>query len=185
MGSFKIPFIAIFFIILLPGCMYAVRFDGPYKGKIVDAETREPIEGVVVLGVWYTAQFSPAGSTHRFYDASETVTDKNGEFRMSGKGPRVLSNLEPINITVFKTGYEYFRAPWESLQEAKSLKEIIKWEGDKVIMPLRKLTMTERKNRIVSTPNIPYKKMQLLTREVNKEDFEAKGFSPKREIEIK
>ena len=36
-------------IILSQGCSYAVRYDGTYSGKVVDADTGEPIEGAVVL----------------------------------------------------------------------------------------------------------------------------------------
>ncbi len=83
MKKLVILFIGISFF--LPGCAYPFRYDGTYKGKVVDADTGQPIEGVVVLGVWETVTITPAGGTHDYYDAKETVTDKNGEFLISGK----------------------------------------------------------------------------------------------------
>ena len=41
--------------LLLYGCFQRlVAYDGTYQGRIIDAETGEPLEGVVVLGVWHT-----------------------------------------------------------------------------------------------------------------------------------
>src|SRR3989304_5182368 len=49
------------------GCVqYIARYDGLYEGKIVDAETRVPIEGVVVLGVWYKEAPTVAGAVSSY-----------------------------------------------------------------------------------------------------------------------
>ena len=165
-------------ILMTHGCTYAARIDGPYEGKVIDADTREPIQGVVVLGTWYTAQFSPAGATHNFYDARETVTDRNGEFSIPGMGLRVMSNLEPMHILIFKAGYEYLNVPWVSIKKDILLKEKIKWEGSKAIIPLKKLTIEERNRRgTPSRPNIPIDKMKLMTEEINRERIE-RGLKP-------
>jgi hypothetical protein len=168
---FNITTVSLFIVLVTFGCTYAIHVDETYKGKIIDAETKEPIEGVVVLGVWYTSQFSPAGATHNFYDARETITDKNGEFSIPGMGLRILSNLEPMNVLIFKSGYEHIGlGPWESLKKAKFLKEKIKWEGDKAIIPLKKWTLKERLNRFGSYyVNIPEEKQKSLLREIEKE----------------
>jgi hypothetical protein len=74
--------------------------DGPYKGKVIDLETGEPIEGAVVTAVWTL--------THRFCDAKETVTDRNGGFILP-KG--FCFSLWPFTkiyfpwVVVFKPGY--------------------------------------------------------------------------------
>jgi hypothetical protein len=177
MNRFSIViFVAI--LLYLPGCVYAVRVDGPYEGRIIDADTGKPIEGVVILGTWYTAQFSPAGSTYNFYDARETVTDRNGEISIPGMGLRVLSNLEPMHVLIFKAGYEYLNVPWVSLKKDILLREKIKWEGNRAIIPLKKLTMEERSKRgAPSRPNIPMDKMKLMTEEVNRERMEQ-GLNP-------
>ncbi|MBI4688571.1 MAG: hypothetical protein HY756_12500 [Nitrospirae bacterium] len=176
----------------LHGCAYPFRYDGSYKGKVIDADTKQPIEGVVVLGVWNTVTITPGGGTHDFYDAKETVTDKNGEFEISGKGLKILSNLEPMDVIIFKAGYEYLGLmPWISLKEDILLSKRIKWEGDKAIIPLKKLTMEERRKqgppdfyvgeRYDKKENITHsclpKNIKLLPKEVNKELLEQ-GHKP-------
>src|SRR5687767_716013 len=84
--------------------MQLIRDEGPYHGKVIDAETGAPIPGVVVLAMWYHHFPSPAGGMQRFYDAREVVTDANGDFIMPGMGLRILSTLGPIRFLLFKTG---------------------------------------------------------------------------------
>jgi hypothetical protein len=163
--------ISIIGTVFLSGCAYSVfRYDGPYKGKVIDADTGEPIEGVVVLGVWYKAHWSPAGATHTFYDAKETVTDRNGDFKISGMGIEVFSNVEPMNFLIFKAGYEYLgMGPWKGLKVGYRLSKIVKWEGKRAIIPIRKLSLEEsRKQGTPSRPNIPIEEMRLMTQEINK-----------------
>ena len=179
----KFNFIIIGFLFLLQGCIYAVRYDGTYNGKVIDADTGQPLEGTVVLGVWYTVLPTVAGGVSSYYDAKETLTDKNGEFEIPGMGLRVMSNLAPMDVLIFKAGYEHISTSWESLKESKYLiqKMKIRWEGNKAIIPLKKLTMEERGKRIISRPSVPDEKMKLLTREVNRERAE-KGLSPLQEV---
>ena len=173
MNRYTALFSSILLLILITGCFSRLAlYDGPYEGKVVDADTREPIEGVVILGTWHKKTPTVAGSVSSFYDAYETVTDDKGEFYFSGQGPRVMSNLEPMRIRIFKAGYEYFEAGWDSLDYDLILKRKIKWEGSKPIIPLKKLTMDERKKR--GTPSSPPSKAPLdkviiMLREIDKE----------------
>ena len=84
---------AVSILLLQNGCLYAVRYDGPYHGKVVDELTREPIEGVVVLGSWWVYHFGLGGGYTTYHDAREAVTDKNGEFTINGEGLRILSRV--------------------------------------------------------------------------------------------
>ena len=165
---------------LSTGCVQIVGYEGDYKGRVIDAETRQPISGVVVLGVWYSKMPTPAGSTSHFDDARETVTDEKGEFIVSGKGLKILSNLEPVDIFIFKAGYEYFDAPWEALKADLLLRNIIRWEGGRAIIPLRKLTMEERRN--TGSPRYPpteapLAKVRQMLKEIN-EDRVERGADP-------
>ena len=159
----------------LPSC-YAARIDGPYEGRAIDADTGKPIEGVVVLGTWDRETPTPAGAVHHYYDAMETVTDKNGDFKIKGLGLLVLSNVIPMEVSFFKAGYAYFGVgPWESLKTSQYLiqKKNIRWEGSKVIIPLRKVTREEReKQGSPSDPpsEAPLKKVILMLKEIDKND---------------
>ena len=178
MKIFMVILIGISFF--LPGCAYAVRHDGPYDGRVIDAETGEPIESAVVLGVWYKQYPGPAGAISEFYDAKETVTDTNGEFSISGMGLEILSNVIPMDVLIFKAGHEYIGpASWSGFKTGYLLSKIIKWEGEKAIIPLRKLTMKQRKKQ--DSPSIPFeapgKSMKLMLMEINKDRLE-RGLLP-------
>lgn len=164
-------------IAILSACS-PISIDGPYRGRVIDAETRQPIENVVVLGVWYSESSTVGGVVGKYYDARETMTDKKGEFEISGQGLRLFSNLSEMHVLIFKAGYEYIGpGPWRSFKIAESYKKSIAWEGDRAIIPLQKLTMEERKQRIISRPNIPDERMRTLTREIDKERI-YKGLPP-------
>ncbi len=153
-----------------------IRKDGPYEGKVIDVDTGKPIEGVVVLGVWYREYPGAGGAVHEFYDARETATDQNGEFKIDGLGLLIMSNVIPIDVLIFKAGYEYESGPWSAL---KKYAKKIKWEGDKAIIPLRKLTIEEKKKQ--RTPDYPSKapqeKIMLMLKEINKDRTE-RGLEP-------
>ena len=128
-----------------------------------------------MLGVWYKEYPGAAGAISKYHDAVETVTDKNGDFKIKGLGLQVIGNVLPVNVLIFKVGYEYESGYWTGL---KKYKKKIKWEGEKAIIPLKKLTMEERKKRgTLSRPDIPVNKMELITKEINKERVEQ-GLKP-------
>ncbi len=160
-------------IITLAGCVSIARYDGPYEGRIIDAETRQPLEGVVVFGEWKVFHPNLAGGNYTYYDAAETLTDKNGEFRIPGKGVRVFSNLTEMYFLIFKAGYEAIHpVPWSGLKEYMVTTRNVRFEGSKAIIPLRKLTLEEMRKRI--KPGIsnlaPRQKQKLLTIELDKEN---------------
>jgi len=140
-----------------------------FDGRIVDADTGAPIEGVVVLGVCYREPFIWATDTvNEFCGAWETVTDKNGDFVISGK-----------DITAFKAGYKYiFFDPLCKKGDGDWLG--VKWEGNKPIIPLKKLTMEERKKQYVPSPphEASLEKVILMLREIDKDDVE-RGLEPR------
>ena len=85
---------------------------------------------------------------HEYYDARETVTDKNGEFTIKGMGPRAVTHLEKMNIVIFKVGYEEVGLyQLGILEEAIYYRDRVKWEGKKAIIPLDKLSLEQRRKR--------------------------------------
>lgn len=173
--GYLIVLFMVMFLTATTASAFFIRYDGPYEGKIVDADTGDPIEGVVVLGVWNKETPNVAGSSSTFYDAKETVTDKNGEFKIQGLGLKVFSFVGKMNLLIFKAGYEYFGyTPWISLKIDRIFIERIKWKGEKAIIPLRKLTMAERKKNMPPLPpgEAPYEKIRLMLDEYNKNSKE-------------
>lgn len=81
------------------------------EGWVVDADSGEPVEGVVVVAYWgmekaWAWSVAPAGAIAVF----EEVTDKDGYYRIPGWGPRwtpyyIRQTADP-RIILFKNGYE-------------------------------------------------------------------------------
>lgn len=144
------------------GCMTYVGKDGPYLGRVVDKETRKPLEGVVIVGDWGTAQW---GSTS-YYDSYETITDKEGNFAISDQGVKLFSDLTELQLFALKAGYEEIPGyMWNTVARLSIGKE-----GDRIIFGLKKLTIEERKHRHISLPiHAPKSKYRQLIRERNKE----------------
>jgi hypothetical protein len=166
------PFLWYVVMVIYP--VQFIRDELPYHGKVVDAKTGDPVADVVVVAAWYRHFPTPAGGMQRFYDAREVVTDANGDYTMPGMGFRFLSTLGPPEFLFFKVGYEYLGPyRWDTFKEDPILSPKIKWEGEKAIIPLRKLTLRQRKKRLIGrVGGVPHHKQRLLIRELNKERIE-------------
>jgi len=83
----------------------------PIEATVVDAETQEPLEGVIVVAMWILE-----GGYHNdevgFLEVLETVTDSKGRFHFDSWGPvwrpgwGVLDAKDP-RMYLFKDGYRY------------------------------------------------------------------------------
>ncbi len=80
-----------------------------FKGRVIDADIREPIEGAVVVASWSEERATVAGPTSRFKDVKETLTDENGEWAI--KGPKGSKGGNIRAIFTFLTGTYYTRPP--------------------------------------------------------------------------
>jgi hypothetical protein len=88
-----------------------------YRGKVNDAETREPIEGAVVVAYWLKAWQTVSGESTELKEVKETLTDSNGQWSIKGpKGKEndphpylsfflLLSYTREPSFIVFKPGY--------------------------------------------------------------------------------
>jgi hypothetical protein len=85
---------------------------GPWRGQVVDAETGQPLEGVVVLAVWDKLSPGVMHPRREYHDVDEVVTDADGRFiiperRVVTANPFV--NLDGPNLHMFKPGYGRWR----------------------------------------------------------------------------
>jgi hypothetical protein len=87
-----------------------IYWDGPYFGKVVDADTSEPIAGASVAGVWQFEDFILLiTSLNHFATARETVTDAEGKFTIPITFAFTfwpMASLEEMDLVVFKPGYD-------------------------------------------------------------------------------
>ncbi len=81
----------------------------PIRGKVIDAETKLPLEGVNVLAYWPTYTGS-----HEHYEGSieikEAVTDAKGEYLIPGWGPK--KNPNPGWLRKRNAPIMLFFKPW-------------------------------------------------------------------------
>ena len=103
--SCKLRVVAILIFLLLTIPAYAATF----KGKVIDADTKQPIEGAVVVAAWHEATATVAGESTRLKDVKETLTGKNGEWAIKGPKGRWSGNITAI--FTFLTGTYYTRPP--------------------------------------------------------------------------
>jgi len=80
-----------------------------FRGKVIDAETKEPIEGAVVVAVYqkYPIISGPAGGSASIVKLKETLTDKKGGFYF----PPYTTIIQPLAMEeetvfiIYKPGY--------------------------------------------------------------------------------
>lgn len=155
------------------GLAHATDF-GPYKGKIIDADTKAPIEGVVILVEWWEIPFFGGP---KYIDAQETLTDKNGIFTL--KGIWVLNPMKHMGadaiMTIFKSGYQFHQWNFHNWNEIRPVvdKSISKGEDGLPEVMLKQLTMEERRKKRPPTPptNAPLNKIRIMLNEINKNEI--------------
>jgi len=99
-------------LVILAASGRLIYFDGPYNGKVIDKETKRPIEGAAVVAVWWQKAPSVAHVVPIFHDAQETLTDQQGNFTIPGiRGAynNPLARIREPVFTVFKPSYKAYR----------------------------------------------------------------------------
>ncbi|GBC62275.1 hypothetical protein DENIS_3253 [Desulfonema ishimotonii] len=131
----------LFTLLLNQSLSFVYYIDGPYIGRVMDAETGEPIRGAVVAGSWNMIYFeSPwTGFGEAFADVHETMTDRFGWFVLPF-GRKIwfwpFSVMDTAKIEVFASGYDSYPPSIYKVWDRREAKE---WE-DK----LRKLYPNHR-----------------------------------------
>jgi hypothetical protein len=136
--------------------------DPDIVGKIIDYDTKEPIEGVVVMALWTTDVFRlTIEPDEKYYDYFETLSDKDGEFRIPGKGPFLLRDINPPDIEIFKTGY--LSIPLHDLgpmfMDMSPFSRYVQKIDGKFIISFKKRSMEERKESIREYRGVPFSEM--------------------------
>ncbi len=173
------------FVVLLTTVSTVTHEYGPYYGKVVDAETKAPIEGAVLVLVFFTNKYgSPGGPVGHQVDVKEAVTDKNGEFRTPAYRYfkyRIFSTWDPNPMaTIYKSGFGCYR----DHKQAKLDVEIV----PSYTLPARQyttaflpklLTIEERMapGSRCTMPTTSYDQTPLYAKEVNVER-KARGLEP-------
>jgi hypothetical protein len=85
-----------------------------FKGRVIDAETKELIEGVVVVVIYKKQSLinGPGGGYSSVIKVKETLTNKKGEFNFPSYTTVIQPNLveDYAEFIIFKPGYGNFPA---------------------------------------------------------------------------
>ena len=181
MKKYRIMLAITSLIVLVNFTSPASAFFEPYQGKVIDADTKEPIEGAVVVAIWTReAPYFPSGESVAFKKARETTTDKNGEFSIKPYHHYSLRPLSKLWLSwvIFKPGYASF-SPGSYPRHPKVRPKGISPNGltSKIFRPytvveLPKLkTRQERRKYRVTLPgqSVSAKKIPLLIHAYNSE----------------
>jgi len=107
--TFAVIFI-IFFLstqIAGAGSGWLIYHERSFKGRVIDAETKEPIEEAVVVAQYHSNVLGPTGSHTTLIDVQEALTDSRGEFFIPSKTRIIypLSVGDDTSFLVWKPGY--------------------------------------------------------------------------------
>jgi len=165
-----------------------------FRGRVIDAETKQPIEGAVVVILYYkrsTFSLNPGGPNSYITKAGESLTDDKGEFYFPPYSELMLFTEDVgAEFIFFKPGYMSSYGPtnikptliekYFSADEIGKVSEIetgsfedssyVKWKGPLGIMELKK------GERDPSTPtDYRSKELPLLFNALN-EDRKNRGY---------
>ena len=90
--------LTVLFLLVLAGTGCA----GTLKGQVLDAQTGQPIEGAVLLGVWSRVVGIPGLHHTEFVAMREVETDAAGRFELETPGK---IGVDEEAVTVYKPGY--------------------------------------------------------------------------------
>ena len=167
-----------------------LRYDRDISGTVIDYETREPVEGVVVSAVWFTEHTRiTIGPERRYYDSAEVLTDRNGTFRIPGKGLNILRRMPPPTVALFKAGYSGMHlmdlGPHFRMDHPR--REDVRWVNGRPVIAVRKASVEERKRYLrthggvpfpgMAVAGVPREKVRLFQREIAREHA-ALGMTP-------
>ena len=91
-----------------PGGGWIIYSERSFKGRIIDAETKESIKGAVIVAQYHKNVFYIFDSDSFIFDVREALTDEKGEFHI----PPKISLIQPLStggytlFLIWKPGYK-------------------------------------------------------------------------------
>jgi len=172
-------FIAMCFVLIVSSGCYAA---GPWKGKVVDAQTKQPIEGAAVVAVWSKSYRGPAGLSTGYLDARETVTDNDGKFEIESFSALDVPFFREISgplFTIYKPGYGSYPSYQVSPEPPIPYETIFEKNEDIVELPVFTDNKERRDAMNAATPSsyVPRTKVKQLMKLINYERVSL-GFEP-------
>jgi len=142
---------------------------GPYRGRVVDAETKQPLAGAAVVAMWDRVRRLPLHSRNEFYAAREVLTDADGHFVLDARDIEENAPEETYlpHFVIYYPGYGFF--PRYQVTPQGYIGGI--FEGAGATVELRRLRGREERLVILDglPPSVPDEAMVQLLRLINAE----------------
>jgi hypothetical protein len=111
----------------MAGSGWLVFHESAFKGRVIDTETKKPIEGTAVVAMYNVYKFYPLEGQSSVIDVRESVTDNKGDFFI----PSITKITVPwavgdnTHFLVWKPGYrsEYVTQSWLFTKELGTIEE--------------------------------------------------------------
>ena len=165
--------------VLLDGCAALGEAAGPWRGQVVDGQTGQPLEGVVVLAVWEKVSPGVVHMARDFHDVDEAVTDPEGRFDIPARNLSTANpfvEIEGPKLTMFKGGYGQWRfhTTWLIQQPVGSFEASMKRFGEVgAVFELPPLEARDVRRRFLShaslTGRIPFERVPRYVEAINRE----------------
>jgi len=142
-----------------------------FRGRVIDAETKQPIEGAVVVALYYkqsVVSLNPAGTSAYVFAAKEALTDNKGDFYIPSFSSWIIFTEDVgVSFIFFKPGYMSCYGPthintqlfekYFSVDVIGKVAEIedgsfeegnyVKWKGPLGIVELKKTKTREERRK--------------------------------------
>ena len=150
---------------------------GPWRAQIVDTESGQPLEGVIVLALWDRRSFGWPHADRNYHDVDELVSDTDGRIVIPARvttGRHPLERIVGPIVTMFKPGYGQWTfkgtpAPLAEDAIAARQRSTENWqrfarEGVVIMLPLvqTREARLEVLDRIMPSPEVPRDKVPRL-----------------------
>jgi len=171
-------------LVLLLGAQPMAEAAGPWQAQVVSGDTKQPLEGVVVLAFWTRHVRSLGGPSEEYRDSQEVLTNKDGRFTIES---RRFFSLNPLVffrgpfVAMFKSGYGDYEWPGYQGSETwpKEKREALRTEAqllqlDGIVLEMPRLsTADQRKEYLkrlgVAIVTVPVEKRPLLQKALEDE----------------
>jgi len=151
---------------------WLIYHEPEFNGKILDIETKQPIEGAVVVVEYKKKTMGIGASMSSMFDVRETLTDKDGKFHFSPYTTLIqpFSWQIPTGFVIFKPGYASLK-----LGSGYFTGEVTKeQEGTWPNLELEVLKYRLRGSGTVELPKLVTRGQRLIARMIDIEDYSAK-----------